>query len=149
MRKNFGPKFWSQGTYLGCPRALGGTPGVVAKFRLVILFTYMMVYIPILFTSLGYFFRLTSASVEMWYVDICGLRMVYVYFHQNQAIYRCHLLVIFTPFLVIRGSICPLLHTIWRLSIFWKPEALTRLLGSTWIGGTGWSKKSLVASLAA
>ena len=68
MRKNFGPKFWSQGTYLGCPRALGGTPGVVEKFQLVILFTYMMVYIPILFTSLGYFFRLSRASVEMWEV---------------------------------------------------------------------------------
>ena len=67
MRQKIGPKFWSQGTNLGCPRALGATPGVVEKFRMVILFTFMMLYITTLFTFLGYFFLLTCASVVMWF----------------------------------------------------------------------------------
>ena len=38
------------------------------------------------------------------YVDICGLRKVYVYFHANSAVYvyGYHLLVIFTPFIFLQ-----------------------------------------------
>ena len=65
MRKFLDQKFWSLGTNLGDPRALGATPVVLVCVRMLILFTFVMIYMMAHPIALENFFAKELASVPM------------------------------------------------------------------------------------
>ena len=66
MRKILDKNFWSLGTNLGDPRALGATPVVLVSVRMLILFTFVMIYMMAHPIALENFFAKELASVPMW-----------------------------------------------------------------------------------
>ena len=68
MRKLLDQKFWSLGTNLGDPRALGATPVVLVSVRMLILFTFVMIYMTPHPIALENFFAKELASVPMWHM---------------------------------------------------------------------------------
>ena len=58
-------KFWSLGTNLGDPRALGATPVVLVSIRLLILVIFVMIYMMVHLIALDNFFAKELTSVPM------------------------------------------------------------------------------------
>ena len=67
MRNFLVQKIWSLGTNLGDPRALGTTPVVLGSVRMLILFTFVMIYMMAHLIALDNFFAKELASVPMCY----------------------------------------------------------------------------------
>ena len=70
MRKILRQKFWSLGTNLGSPRALGVAPVVQPMFWRVFLFKFGMVYMMTHPIALEKIFLIKLASSDMWYIAV-------------------------------------------------------------------------------